>query len=120
MGRGSCPGRRRKCTVSAGIRGISLKFLGGGVERKGRGVLQKHVKYFRWEWTHCSHTGTTYKFVLKRYSFLLRGMLCWQQMSLNRSQLRQIILRLSHLRFQRRCTVSVCVECSRLWLRKLL
>lgn len=29
MGRGSCPGRRRKCTASVGIQGISLKFSGG-------------------------------------------------------------------------------------------
>ena len=52
------------------------RLMDSGVGRKERGLFQKHVKYFRREWTHCSHTGKTYRFVLKRYSFLLQGMLC--------------------------------------------
>ena len=47
MGRGSCLSRRRKCTVSTGIQGISLKFLGGWGGEEGKMRLTGACKVFQ-------------------------------------------------------------------------
>lgn len=85
---------------------------------RAEAVLEKPVKYFRGEWTHYSHTGTIKKFVLRRCSFLVTGMLCGQQKSLNMTKQRQIILCLSHLQFRRYSLHGG--QGSKEWLRKLL